>query len=318
MNSFSFWADSLADRASDPDIRKYYNPDEGPKHFIDLDSYSEFLTKGKIPENKDSAIKIYGNSEVIDHGILPWAIMASFDSLKSCFKRGNWQKAVIFASDLGHYVADAHNPLHLTVNYNGQLSGQTGIHSRYESSMISRFVANINLKTETVNFIPEVKTYVFNFIYENFRFKDSILAADLYATNKVGSTSSESYYNELWNKSGYLTGKLFNKASKRLMELIYTAWVEAGSPAYGTSAVQENQVKNSMILKPAIYLSNNTLFFHIEEYEHVNVKICNLEGQVIKTLVDEEKNLPDITSSVLIWKNYCQPFIFAGCRPGKS
>ena len=76
---------------------------------------------------------------VIDQGVLPWATQITYDSLVNCFTRFDWAKAVLFASDLGHYVGDAHNPLHITRNYNGQYSGNYGVHSRYESGMINAF-----------------------------------------------------------------------------------------------------------------------------------------------------------------------------------
>ena len=34
---------------------------------------------------------------------------------------------------MGHYIGDAHVPPHTTENYNGQLSGQTGIHALWET-----------------------------------------------------------------------------------------------------------------------------------------------------------------------------------------
>ena len=37
------------------------------------------------------------------------------------------------AADLGHYLADAHVPLHTTGNYNGQRTNQTGIHALWET-----------------------------------------------------------------------------------------------------------------------------------------------------------------------------------------
>ena len=45
----------------------------------------------------------------------------------------NFDRILSLSSDLGHYIADAHVPLHTTENYNGQLTNQKGIHGFWES-----------------------------------------------------------------------------------------------------------------------------------------------------------------------------------------
>ncbi len=48
MNSFKLWSEFLAQHASDADYRKSQDPNEGNKHFIDIDNYQEFLI-GNFP-----------------------------------------------------------------------------------------------------------------------------------------------------------------------------------------------------------------------------------------------------------------------------
>ncbi len=121
-----------------PDIRRRTDKSEAPRHFIDIDYYKEFLM-GKMIENKDSLIAIYGAETVTKVGLLPWATLDTFNNLVKAFKERNRDKAMIFAADLGHYVADGHQPMHCVVNYNGQLTDQKGVHARYESEMIDRY-----------------------------------------------------------------------------------------------------------------------------------------------------------------------------------
>ncbi len=113
------WTDIVRLHASDADYRKDTDPDESPRHNIDIDNYPEFIFSGKINQDLDSLIAEFGYSFVIDQGVLPWATLTSYDSLVSCFARHNWEKAGLFAADLGHYVGDGHMPMHLTKNYNG-------------------------------------------------------------------------------------------------------------------------------------------------------------------------------------------------------
>jgi hypothetical protein len=232
MSQFTYWTTTLADHASDADIRKNTDPTEAPKHYIDIDSYSEFVLQGKIPQTLDSVILLHGSTFVYNNGILPWATLICFDSLRNCFARHDWSKAVLFASDLGHYVADGHMPLHITENYDGQLSGNSGIHSRYESTMINAYIGQINYAGMDISVIPNVNQYIFSYLYSNYIYVDSVLAADNYAKSvSGGSTTSTAYKTALWGETKGFTIPLFRNASHALTELIYTAWVLAGSPA---------------------------------------------------------------------------------------
>jgi len=241
MVGFQIWSDSLATNSANADNRKDYDSGlpldkkESYKHYIDIDDYSEFLSKGRIASTYDSIVAIHGSSNVIYDGTLPWATMNMYDTLVVDFKKLRWHKAMLDASDLGHYVADGHMPLHITKNYDGQSTGQTGIHSRYEgnSNMVGKnqiALANYTGSPNS-NYVSNVNKYIFNYIYSNYRYKDSVLLADSYAKNLTGSTSSSAYYTALWNKTQF-TNTLFRNASHALAELIYSAWVDAGSPPF--------------------------------------------------------------------------------------
>ncbi len=235
------WTDIVRLHASDADYRKDTDPDESPRHYIDIDNYPEFVLTGTINHNLNSLIANYGYSFVIDQGVLPWATLKSFDSLVNCFQRKDWAKAGLFAADLGHYVGDGHMPLHLTRNYNGQYSGQTGVHSRYESQMINRYADQIIILYEPVTFVEDVSGYIFDYIYMNYIYVDSILFADAFADSVAGSTSSEFYYQTIWESSKGFTIQLFQGGTHSLTELIYTAWVMAGKPVMDPNALPEFQ-----------------------------------------------------------------------------
>jgi hypothetical protein len=233
------WTILLANHASDADYRKQTDPNESPKHYIDIDDYPEFVQSGKIPMSWDSVTSLHGESFVIDKGILPWATIAAYDTLKNCFQRKDWNKAGLIASDLGHYVADGHMPLHITRNYNGQYSNQNGIHSRYESTMIGNNQNQINYPDDSALFIPNVKSHVFSYLYNNYPYVDSVLYADHVADSIAGGTSGSTYYSALWGDAQNFTIDLFKRASYALAGLIYTAWVEAGSPDMSPSSMEE-------------------------------------------------------------------------------
>ena len=224
------WTNFVAAHASDADYRKDQDPDESPRHYIDIDNYPEFVQTGRIPQTFDSIVAKYGLTHVIDQGILPYTTIITFDSLKNCFQRRDWNRSELFAADLGHYVGDGHMPLHITRNYNGQMTGQTGVHSRYETSMISRFETQIVYTPGQAHVIEDISGYIFSYLYENYKYVDSVLLADTYATSIAGGTGSDAYYQALWAKSSGFTIHLMKNGSTALADLIYTAWVQAGSP----------------------------------------------------------------------------------------
>ncbi len=252
MNGFSVWGDSLSIHGTDADTRKSSDSNESPKHYLDVDNYAEFLSKGRIASTYDSIVNLHGYSTVLSNGTLPWATLTTFDSLKSCFQKRRWHDAMLFASDLGHYVADGHMPLHITANYDGAQTNQSGIHSRYESSMVGTYITDISAFTGTpAHQITNVNSYVFDYIYRNHTYVDSVLTADKYATSTAGATGTTAYYTALWSKTRFTT-TLFKNASHALADLIYTAWIQAGSPAFGSKLLSSTNEVNAST-EPVIY-----------------------------------------------------------------
>lgn len=238
MNAYKSWAEYLALHASDADYRKGSDPNEGNKHFIDIDNYTEFINNN-FPHSIDTLIGRYGWNYVWQQGILPWATKNTFDSLTLAFQQNNWEKAKLFAADLGHYVADGHQPLHITRNYDGQYTNQRGIHSRYETQMINRYQGELIFTVDTVIYVQNPLDFIFDYLFETYSFLDDLLTADSIAKSTVGNDNSELYYSTLWNLSKNFTSYLFQKASLRLSSLIYTAWVNGGNPALPQTLAEE-------------------------------------------------------------------------------
>ena len=290
MQEFQAWVGFLTDHASDADYRKSSDPTEAPKHYIDIDSYPEFIATGRIPQTLDSAIAIHGAAFVEDNGILPWAIERTFDSLRNCMIRHDFPKAQIFAADLGHYVADGHMPLHITTNYNGQLSGNTGIHSRYESTMINSFVGQIVYTGTDATEVSNVNQYIFDYLYLNNSYCDSVFAADNYATSLSSSYSSSTYKNALWAKSKSFTIPLFDRASHALANLIYTAWLQAGSPSLTITAVNQPVSISNVELDqnmPNPFSSSTHISYSLRENAKVLMQVRDINGNIVSTLVND-------------------------------
>ena len=292
--TLSYLSGQIINHASDADYRKSSDPSESPKHFIDIDSYPEFVSTGKINMYYDSVVSIHGQNFVTDAGTLPWAILNTFDSLKAAFLRNDWDKAGLTAADLGHYVGDSHMPLHLTENYNGYQTNQSGVHSRYETDLINQYSSQIKYDLDSLSFIPDVRTFVFSYIYQNYKYKDSVLNADKEAALFAGSNKSQEYYQKFWELAGSFTDTLFKYASCRLADLIYTAWREAGSPQQGISGTKE-AVNNpgNFILKqnyPNPFNPETSIDYELAYSGYVSLTIFDPLGRVIAVPVNGPKS----------------------------
>ena len=235
MNLLKMWAPILADHGSDADIKKKSDKTEFVKHFIDIDNYDDFNKKHRIEENFETAYLNYGIEKIKKEGTLPWTTDSTYKALVHDFKTGNWNRAVLTAADLGHYVGDGFMPLHIAANYDGQLSGQTGIHRRFEETMIDRYIEAIKFSASSCHKISKVQSYIFNYLYANHSYVQPLLQADKTAFNMAGEQYNEVYFESLWNNTKSFTTKLLEESSKTTTALIYTAWLEAGKPEIPSS-----------------------------------------------------------------------------------
>jgi hypothetical protein len=246
FSAFGQWTADLEALATEADERKCCVPGENIRHYIDIDDYPEFFS-GAFPRDYDDALSRYGLSRIESNGIGPWALEESYDQLVSFFVAGDWSGAVAAAADIGHYAADLHQPLHLTTNFDGQETGQNGIHSRFESLLTGRHM-------EAFTPFPGPAPHLENPLGRTFEWIDAtwpgvavILAADRVArTEAGGSTSSEAYYDSMWEQLSQDAGFWIGDASRDIASLWYTAWVEAGSPALPGSIPVESTTWSSI------------------------------------------------------------------------
>jgi hypothetical protein len=222
---------SIVEHSVDPDNRKRDDKSEGPKHFIDIDYYKEF-SNGYVIMSRDTLNKLYSEQVVTKEGILPWATEETYHKLINAFKEKDKQKILLYASDLAHYVGDGHQPLHATVNYNGQLTDQKGVHFRYEIEMLDNYLPVIEKSYEyhTPYYLTSIPDYIFDYIVEANDYVETILFADNFASKKTDGKFDKEYYRLFWFKTKYVTQNEINAAALSLSSLIYSAWVDAGKP----------------------------------------------------------------------------------------
>lgn len=239
MNFPAYWSDTLTAHASDADNRKSKDATESTRHFIDIDIYPEFVANDSINRDYNAFVALHGSSAVVTNGVLPWAIIHWKDSLTNAFIQRNWHLAMMLSADIGHYVGDGHQPLHCTENYDGDMSNQSGVHSRYETTLVGQYQSGIVYTNDYATYIPDVSKYAFNFIYLTNKYVDSTLYGDSVAHAFAGSTTGTVYLQKYWELCGNQIIFLMKTASRSVADLIYTAWVDAGSPnPDGTTPVE--------------------------------------------------------------------------------
>jgi len=308
FQQFSFWRDSLAAHGSDADYRKSGDPNEAPKHYIDFEEYNDFVINGSVVQDYDSAVTKYGLTAITNAGSLPWTIMQCYDTLIAAFKQREWHHVVLLSADLGHYIGDANMPLHLTQNYDGQLSSQKGIHSRYESTMIGLYSTSIPIHQNEAIYLADVRDYIFSMTYRNYPYVDSVLRADSLAYVAGSKNYNSTLYKQtLWNLTKNFTGILFSRAAEVLASVMYTAWVNAGSPPLVPAVVEEMSasVKGFVLEQnyPNPFNPTTMIRYQLSSEAKVSLIIYDVAGKEIKKLVDENQSAGNYSFEVNMKSN---------------
>ena len=232
--------DSLALHAPDPDYWKADDPNEEYRHYIDADYYDSYPFD-EIPRDMENLIHTYGDSCVNEWGIGPWAIKNSCEIISELMKSGNWDAVPIHLAALGHYVSDLHMPLHVVANYNGQLSGNEGIHFRWEVSMTEAYLKDIQPGSDIV-YISDPVEFAFNIVKESYEVHAELFSADSLARIPLTMTQRDSlktyeplsfempYLEVLFNETKDILTDRTNEAVSRVASYWYTCWVNAGYP----------------------------------------------------------------------------------------
>ncbi len=233
--------DYLTKHSVDPDRRRYSDTNEAVRHYIDLDHYGEHPFDS-IPQFWNDAVKKYTEDTLKEYGIVPWHIGLMMFRLTEAFKEEDADKVLYLSANLGHYIADAHVPLHTTENYNGQLTNQKGIHSFWESRLPELFSDKWDFMVGRAEYIDKVNKATWKILQESFSAKDSVLKfeAELSSTwpadkKYVNGKNKKKVYSEEYSAA---YNKMLNGMVERRMRASilavgsywYTAWVNAGQP----------------------------------------------------------------------------------------
>ncbi len=233
----------LVEASVNPDRRRYAVKEEAPRHYIDLDGYSDSAAT-HLPKYWKQAVEQLTEDTLVAHGIVPWHVNRMVGQLREAFFLNDPERILRCSAELGHYVADANVPLHTTRNHNGQLTGQTGIHGFWESRLPELFSTQYNFFVGRATYVTDVQQAAWVAVHQAHRAVDSVLEMERilninhagikynYETKgkqtvRVYSYTFSRYYHDSLRG---MVERQMRRSVKMVGDLWYTAWVDAGRP----------------------------------------------------------------------------------------
>jgi len=236
----------ITDHAVDPDKRRYAVPEEGPRHYIDIDHYGKY-PYDSLPRKWEEAVLKFSADTLQQYGIVPWWLQTMMHRLTNAFREKNQVKILRYSAELGHYIADAHVPLHACSNHNGQLTNQKGIHGFWESRVPELLAeTDWDLFIGKAAYIKNLPDFFWKRILESAAAADTVLLVEKtlsrsfppdqkYAfeernglvIRQYSAAFTKAYDQQLWG----MIERRMRQSIFAIASCWYTAWVNAGQPS---------------------------------------------------------------------------------------
>lgn len=234
---FEKYKDEIVMRSVDPDLWRNIGWEDDPNHFVDFGApeYGPFPF-AELPREYDLAVEKFGVDLVRRNGMLPWRFSEEFGRLRRDFEEFKRpapytvSNVVLFAAIASHYIEDAHQPFHATINFDGRATGNDGIHSRFERDLIERFASRLRLTPAPPRAISRSRDLAFDALLESYKLVDPILAADKEAAAGK-ETYDDAYYEAFFVKVQPILERRLSEAISAVASTIISAWEQAGRPA---------------------------------------------------------------------------------------
>jgi hypothetical protein len=224
-------------RANDPDLWRTAGWEDDPNHFIDfgLPELGPYPFDG-LPRDLDKALEKFGATGMKRIGRLPWRFEEMFGNLRRAFAgfaRGSPYapgEVVLFSSAAAHYIQDAHQPLHASNNFDGQLTGNRGIHARFERDLFERYESRLTVRPAPPEAIKDPRAAAFAVLLESYKLVDAVLEADREAV-AGRDTYDDDYFDTFFTRVEPILEKRLGDSITATAGLIRGAWEAAGRPA---------------------------------------------------------------------------------------
>jgi len=233
----------LREVAVNPDRRRHSVPEEAPRHYIDLDHYGDSALQ-KLPRNWRDAVEKFSEDTLVAYGIVPWHINRMYYRLREAFLLRDPPAILKIAAELGHYVGDAHVPLHTTENYNGQQTGQDGIHGFWESRLPELFAGEYNFFVGRAEYVGDPMSVAWEAVRQSHEAVDSVLAFERrltelspdrkYSFESKGKATAKVYAVRFSQRYHHMLDGMVERRMCAAIHVIgnlwFSAWVDAGQP----------------------------------------------------------------------------------------
>jgi len=227
--------DEVVMRVVDPDLFRVLGWEEDPNHFVNFGAkeLGEYPFK-ELPREYGAALEKFGMATLRRNGLLPWRQQEEFGNLRRAFEGFTREtygpgNAVLFAAVMSHYIQDAHQPLHASVNYDGQMTGNNGIHARFETALFERFQSRLTIRPAPPAPILNSRDAAFDALLSSYQLVDPILKADV-AAKQGKDTYDDEYFERLFTTVRPILEQRLGEAITATAGLIMGAWEQAGRP----------------------------------------------------------------------------------------
>ena len=201
---------------------------------------------GNIMDIDGTYTEIYFDNDIVNYGIAPYFLEHFYKRLIYAFKENDVDMILKISADIGHYISDAHVPLHTTLNYNGQLTGQIGIHAFWESRLPELYADNTyDFIVGRAEYIEDIRTYIWDIIKSSHSLLPEVLAKELLIKEqypedeqfcfdeRLGQTiwiQCPEYSKAYHDSMGDMVETRMQASVLAVGSFWYSAWVEAGQP----------------------------------------------------------------------------------------
>lgn len=237
--------DFITEHAVDPDMRRYAIAEEGPRHYIDIDHYGAYPFND-LPRKWTEAVEKFTEDTLMQYGVVPWWVQTMLYRLTDAFKEKNQAKILKLSAEIGHYIADAHVPLHANTNHNGQFTDQRGIHGFWESR-IPELLADKewDFFIGKADYLKNPGDFIWQRVLESAKASDSVLAFEKelsktfpadkkFAFEERNGITLRQYSSEFCiaydKKLNGMIERRMRQSIYAIASFWYTAWVNAGQP----------------------------------------------------------------------------------------
>lgn len=199
-----------------------------------------------ILEQKDDFTDAFAVDYFSEFGILPYNLLWMKNRLTTAFREKDVRNILRLSSDIGHYIGDAHVPLHTTENYNGQMTNQVGIHAFWESRLPELFAdETYDFFVGKAEYINDPKSYFWDIVLESHALLDKVLSIEKslslsYPSDQqfcfeerldvVVRTQCRNYARSYHDQMSGMVEKRMRDAIHAVGNIWYTCWVDAGQP----------------------------------------------------------------------------------------